>query len=166
MAMSLTVLENELKALALYDTEAAAVTAWADAFAAYFEGDGSTQGAESSAVYVASAAMPAAKADMASALAGMSGAGAGAAKIAAGITDFWASLVAAVPPNDPWPTVTLITPPPALAGLAAALQATFTANKNGNKSKDDAMDAIAANINTACIGGTATWPGPTVLPIT
>ena len=71
MALDLTTLEDELKAMALHSTEAAAVTAWADAFAAYFEGDGVTKGAVSNLIYVSALAMPAAKAAMEAALVGM-----------------------------------------------------------------------------------------------
>ena len=162
MAMNLTTLENELKAMALYSTEAAAVTAWADAFAAYFEGDGVTEGAESNLVYIVAAAIPAAKAAMAAGLVGMSVSGQGAAKIAAGITAFWGALVPAVA----WPTTTLITPPLLLAGLAVALNAVFAANRSGALSKNDSMDAIAAVINTNNQGGTATWPIIGPQPIT
>ena len=167
MALSQAILATELKAMTLYGTEAAAITAWAEAFAAYFEGDGLTQGAESRAVYITPAGVALGKSAMALALVGMSGSGNGAAKIAAGISagvGFWNALVAA--PAVAWPTVTVITPPAALAGLAAALQSTFDANRAGAKSKNDSMDAIAADIHTACQGGTATWPGPVVLPIT
>lgn len=170
MAMSQSELATQLKAMVLYATEAAAAEAWAAAFAAYFEGDGVTHGAESNAVYVASTLMAAAKLDMQTALGGMSDPGAGAAKIKAGIQAFWAVLVAL--PASAWATVTVIVPPIPLVTLDTVLQATFEANRNGDKSKDDSMDAIAADIHAATSPvavpdqGKATWPGPTVLPIT
>lgn len=162
MAMSLATLKTELKAMALFSTEPPAVTAWTSAFAAYFQGNGVTEGAESNLVYIAAAAIPAAKAAMAGGLAGMSASGAGAAKIAAAIALFWGALV----PATAWPTTTAITPPALLAGLAATLQTTFTANKNGSLSKNDSMDAIATDIHAANQGGTATWPGIGPQPIT
>ena len=162
MAMSQTILENELKALSLYTTEADAVTAWAEAFATFFEGDGATQGAMSNLVYVAAGAIAAAKAAMAAALSGMGVPGAGAAKIVIGIIAFWGALV----PATAWPTVTLITPPTLLAGLDTTLQTTFNTNRDTPKTKDAAMDAIASDIYTANQGGLATWPALGAVAIT
>ena len=164
MAMSATELANELKAMPLFDNEADAAQAWAEAFGNYFEGDGSTHGAESNSVYVASALMATAKLAMQGSLAGMSSPGQGAAKIQAGIQSFWSILVAL--PASAWATVTVITPPASLSGLAAALQPVFDNNRDSELSKDDAMTAIANAIHANNQGGSATWSGPTVLPIT
>lgn len=161
MAMNQTVLEDELKAMLLYDTETATVSAWADMFANYFQGDGASQGAQSNGFYVVSAAIPAAKTAMAGGLLGMSEPGQAASKIASGITLFWAALI----PATAWPTVTLITPPPLITGLTAALQAAFNVNISDTTTKDAAMAAIAAVVHSSNQGGSAIWPGPTVFPI-
>ena len=158
MALSEATLATELKALPLFNTEATAIQAWANAFSTYF-GDAASNG-----VTIAPAAIPAAKAAMIAQLSGMSGADQGATKIGAGIVAFWGGLV----PATAWPTTTVIIPPALLAGLISLLQAVFDANAAGAVSKETAMDNIAAVLHTNNQGGTATWPipGPGIQPIT
>ncbi|OGO08149.1 MAG: hypothetical protein A2Y61_00245 [Chloroflexi bacterium RBG_13_60_13] len=154
MALNQTTLADELVALDLYDNEPGAIQAWADAFAAFWEGDGVTNGAQSNAFYVSPAATPAAKAAMIGAMPGL--AVSGAAALQAGIAAFWGALV----PPTAWPSTTVITPPPGVANLAAALQTTFDANRDGASSEEDSMSAIAATLYAASLGGTATWSQP------
>lgn len=159
MAMSQSALAAELTATELYDDVADAIQAWADAYAAYFEGNGVTEGAQSNAVYVASGAIPAAKAAMVAAMGNL--ASNAAAAIESGIIAFWGALV----PATAWPTTTAITPPTLLSGLASTLQSVFDANTNSNATKVTAMGAIAEAVHTASQGGTATWPSIGPQPI-
>jgi hypothetical protein len=148
MGLSATDLGDALKAMALYDNETAAIAAWADAYATYFEE------ASSNGVPINPLALPVAKAAMIGAMTGLSTAA--AVSIQAGALAFWGALV----PPTAWVSVTVITPPPLLSGLSGALTTVFTANIVGQLSKDASMDAIAAAIHTNSLGGTATWPTP------
>lgn len=148
MALLSTTLATELKAMDLYDLEADAINAWAAAYKEYMKG------ATSNGVTIVPVALVPAEAAMVGALTGLSTSGATA--LQAGIVAFWGAIV----PATAWPTVTVITPPPLLAGLGAALTTVFTANMSGALSKDASMDAIATSIHTNSLGGTATWPVP------
>lgn len=155
MARTAAALETELNNMTLYGTEGAAITAWADAFAAYFaNASTATQGA------ILAAGVAAAKAAMVGALGGLSTAS--AAAIVAGVSAFWANGVGA--PVSWWLTCTAIAAP-ALATLQADLEATFAQNISEKASKALSMQRIAADIHAACNGGTATFPGPVVDPI-
>lgn len=156
MAMAAATLETELNGLALYDTEAAAITAWAAAFEVYFLDATTATGGS-----ILAAGVTAAKAAMATAMVGLSTDG--AAKIAAGVSAFWGAGVAA--PATWWAAATVITPPAALADLETDLGNTFSQNISEEASKATCMQRIAADIHTACTGGTATFPGPVVDPI-
>lgn len=157
MARAAATLETELNNLALYSAEAPAITAWADAFGVYFAAATTATAGPILAPGVATA-----KAAMAAAMPGLSTTGAVA--ITAGVTAFWAAGVAA--PVTWWAGCTLIVPPAGpLAALAAALGVTFALNITEKASKAVSMGRIAANIHTACTGGTATFPGPVVDPI-
>jgi len=154
MTLSANTLATELKALSLYDTEAAAITAWAGAFGTYF------QGAQSNAVVIVSGSIAVAETAMIGAATGLA-TGAGTA-LQAGITAFWGALVPAIA----WPTTTVITPPGLLAGMGAALDAVFASNMAGALDKNTCMTNIANIIHANVQGGTATWPlpiGPAVI---
>lgn len=155
MTLSASTLGDELKAMGLYDNEPDAIAAWAAAYRAYFEE------ATSNSITVASVALDAPETAMRGAMTGLKITG--ALSIQAGIAAFWSSL--ALIPSAAWLTVTLITPPVLLTGIAAGLTTVFTANTVAELSKDASMDAIAASIHTNSAGGTATWPGPSVFPI-
>jgi hypothetical protein len=148
MALSATQLATELQGLGLYDTESAAIAAWADAFANYF-GD-----AQSNAVIIVPGAVTVAKAAMVSALTGLS-TDSGLA-LQTGITAFWGALVPAVA----WPTTTAITPPTFLGTIKATLDPVFLANTNGALSKNASYTAIANALHPLQLGGTALWPSP------
>lgn len=159
MALSEIVLATELKSMALFDNEAAARAAWAEAFRVYFED------AESNSVPIVVASLVPAEAAMEAALTGMSDSSQSGPKIQAGIQAFWGAIV----PGTAWPTVTDITPPTLLSGLGDALNGVFSANTSSQLSKDDSYDAIAASIHTNNLGGIAVWPptpgGPGPQPI-
>lgn len=158
MSRTKAAIEAELLALTLYDNEPDAIDAWAEAYTAYFE---DAQSAVTS-VPVISAALHAAggpKELMAAAMVGLSTAG--AAAIVAGITAFWGRLVTG-PASSYFSGATVIAPPAAIAGLSAALVATFATNIATSASKADAMGAIADDLHTASNGGTVTFPGPSV----
>jgi hypothetical protein len=152
MAMSANTLATELKNLALYDTELAAANAWADAFDVYFkEAIAGTVG------QVLAAGLTNCKSAMVSALSGMSQTSQGATKIQAGIAAYWSAII----PASAWSGCTLVTPPPTLSNLIAALQATFTSNTSPTQTKDAAMQAIADTIHGInSSGGAATFPAP------
>jgi len=171
MAMLQTTLADELKALALYDTEVAAAAAWAQAFANYFQGvTPPVDSATSNALPIAPGAIPAAQAAMQGGLTGMNTPGAAAATIAAAILVFWSALV----PATAWPGSTGIILPTTLTlpALTATLQGVFTANISGELSKDDSMVAIAGAIHplnappAPAAQGQTVWPGPLQFPIT
>ena len=154
MSRSEATLESELNGLSLYGTEAAAITAWADAFANYFDDASTATGGTILTVVAAKAAMVAAMTGLSTA---------GAAAIASGISAFWAIGVAT--PAAWWATCTLVVLPVALASLQTNLAATFAQNISEGASKATCMGRIAGNIHTACSGGTATFPVPVVDPI-
>jgi hypothetical protein len=99
---------------------------------------------------------------MATGMTGMSSAGAGAVAIQTGITSFWTTIVGT--PAAIFAASVLITPPPTLAAIAAALVPVFAANVA--LAKTPALNAIAAVLHASGgIGGTATFPGPVVAVI-
>src|SRR3990172_7403360 len=127
-------------------TEAAARTAWAQAWRNYFAS------AASNAVPITPAALTAAQAAMAPALTGLSLTG--AAAIQAGILAWWGALGAE--PAAAFPGATLIVLPPLTAGIAAALAPVFVANKGPGVTKTQALNAIATALHTSGgLGGTA-----------
>ena len=153
MARNVATLETELNNLALYDTEAAAITGWVNAFSTYFaDATTATKGT------IFARGDPAARTAMVAAMTGLSTAG--AAALTAGIVAFWNHGVNR--PNVWWATCTAIAPPAALATLEAELDATFAQNIAEEASKALSMQRIAGKIHTACNGGTATFPGPIV----
>ena len=160
MALLADTLATELKAMALFDNEADAIDAWAEAFSTYFEDAAS---AVLGASPILAAAIPPAETLMKAGMTGLSTAG--PAAIQAGIVAFWGSLVANVsnPVTQAWATVTLIVPPVLLTGIAAALTTLFATNTAGSVAKDAAFDAIAASIHTNNQGGLATWPNPVLV---
>lgn len=148
MALLAATLATELKALDLYDTEAEALTGWAAAYKKYMEG------ASSNGVPIVAASLVPAEAAFIGAGTGLSTGAATA--LQAAILAFWGAIV----PATAWPTVTVITPPALLSGLATALTSVFTANTEGGLAKDASMEAIATAMHTNSLGGTATWPTP------
>lgn len=154
--MSATTLKDELLAMGLFDNEPEAIQGWAAAFRTYFED------AVAGAVPVETSALDAPESAMAGAMTGLSTSGASA--IQAGVIAFWAALVAA--PAVYFVGATLITPPLGLSGLAAALTTVFANNTATKASASTAYAAISGANNAANTGGTATFPGPVVEPIT
>lgn len=149
MSLSSATLATQLGAMAVFSTEAAARTAWAAAFRAYF-----AQAVTSTAVPVIAGALGTPEAAMAAGLSGLSVTG--AVSIRTGLLAFWTSLAAS--PSSYFAAATLITPP---AGLAALdLTATFASNQSGALSKAASMNALAGVIHAANAGGQATFPGP------
>jgi len=146
--MLINTLKSELLSLELFNTEASAISAWANAFRIYFED------AESNLIPISVPALGTPEAAMKGAMTGLSTAGASA--IQAGIVAFWGSLTAA--PATYFAAATVITPPPGLSGIATALQAIFDTNISSRASKEEAMAAIAGVIHPANLGGTATFP--------
>ena len=152
--MAQATMKAELVAVELYEDEALARAAWALAYANFF------YEAESNGVPVSAGSLAIPQASMESAMTGLSTAG--AAAIQSGITAFWAALLPALV----FPGATVITPPPGLGGIAALLTSTFAANTSAKADKDAAMDAIATDLFNSSLGGTATFPGPVVAPVT
>jgi len=120
--------------------------------------------ATSNGVPVTPGSLAGAQAAMDAALTGMSATGAGAAALQSGITAFWTTIVGT--PAAIFVAATLITPPPTLAGIAAAVQPVFASNTMPGVTKTQALNAIATVLHAnGRIGGTATFPGPVVAPI-
>jgi len=139
-------------------TEPPARAALALAWANYF------YNATSNGVPVTPGSLAGAQAAMAAALTGMSVSGAGAAAIQAGITAFWTAIVGTPPAI--FAAATVITPPPTLGGIAAALPPVFAANTMPGVTKTQALNAIAIVLHAnGGIGSIATFPGPVVAPI-
>lgn len=157
MPLSPTTLASELDASVQNTTsEAAARDAWASAWTAYF------YGALAGGVPVAPGSLAGAELAMSSSMAGLSTAGGVAMQN--GLTAFWGAVVVSAPAV--FPTALLVTPPPGLAAVAAALAAVFSANTATAAPREAALLAIAGTLHgTAGLGGTATLPGPTVVPI-
>lgn len=155
MAMLSATLKSELLSLGLYETEAAAISGWAEAFDNYF------QDAESNGIPVTPSSTAVAKAAMAAAMTGLSTAGATA--LATAITAYWTSLAST--PGAIFAGATAITPPALLANIQTDLETVFAANISGSASKDAAMEAIANALHVDNQGGTATFPGPAVFPV-
>lgn len=158
MALLIATLKAELVTLASAHAvdEAAAITAWGDALGVYWAG-ATANGIPIVGSFVI-LGVTAAKA----ALVGMSADGAGFGKIQAACIAGWAAM--ALP--GAFTTNTAAIPPTGLAGLAAALQTAGDANTAGDKSIDDACQALADVWQPLTItGGTATFPGPVVFPI-
>ena len=88
---------------------------------------------------------------------------AAATKLAAGLTAFWAAMSAA--PATIFTGATAITPPVTLATVGTGIQAAFDANVAAGKGLSDAAQALADAISVGSLGGTATFPGPIVSPI-
>jgi hypothetical protein len=153
--MQATDLKTALLAMALVDDEAAAWSAWADAYRSYFAA------AASNGVTAQAAGLVAAQSAMAAAMTGLKTSG--AAAVQAGIVAFWGALV----PTAVFPPSTIITPPAGLAGIAAQLALIFAANVAASADRDTSIGAIADALHTASSGGTATFPGspPIVAPI-
>jgi len=114
---------------------------------------------------IIAAAVPAAVSAMAAAMTFTAGAtaAAGAAVLSAGVSAFWAAMVAA--PATYFALFPIITIPPALAGLTAALTPIMVANAAPGVSLVTASDALAAALHTASTGGTTTTPVAVVTPI-
>lgn len=155
MALSSATLATQLDSqVGNVGTEAAARTAWAQAWRNYFAG------ASSNSVPIAAAALNTAQTALASGLTGMSTSGGSA--IQAGLIAWWGALVPAIA----FPPATVITPPAGLSGVAAALVAVFAANNAPGVTKTQALTALATSLHAhAGIGGTATFPpaAPTVI---
>lgn len=152
MPMSDTTLSDELKNLALYTTENEAATAWASAFHTYFKEALAGVGGP-----VIEAGLVDCQAAMSTALAGMSQVGQGALKLQAGILAYWGAII----PATAWATCTLVTPPPGLTGLAAALTTVFATNQAEGKTKDVSANEVALSIHALnSSGGIATFPVP------
>ena len=155
MALTESTLASELEALVPTTDAAAAVQTLADAYAAYMDG-ASSDGVPIQNTATAATAMAGA---MSFPTAGTAS-GAGTA-LSAGVQAFWAAMVAA--PATYFPAATVITPPAALAALAAALTTVF--GDNVGSTLEDSAAAMAGVIHTASLGGTATFPGPRVTAI-
>lgn len=137
-------------------SEETARAAWASAWTSYF------YAALAGAVPVTPGSLAPAESALSAGMAGLSTAG--ATSIQTGLSAFWGVVVASAP--TVFAGATLVTPPPGLAGVAAALQPVFSANTAGGVSKTVALQAIASALHPlAGLGGTATFPGPVVLPI-
>lgn len=160
MALVSSTLASGLLAMTPTVAEATAISNFANAWTSYFQG--------ASVMGTPAGSLAAAKSALQSALVGMSATGAGPAKIQAGITAFWGVIVSSgptiwvIPPN----TITLVTAPPTLGGISAALSAIFASNAaDPTKTLAQATNAIATALHTnGGLGGIATVQPPPVAP--
>lgn len=157
MPLSATALASELDgAIQLATSEAAARNSWASAWTAYF------YGAMAGAVPATPGSLVGAEAAMAAGMTGLSVTG--AAAMQSGLTAFWGVVAASF--AVVFPTALLVTPPPGLAAVAAALAVVFASNTASAATREAALLAIAGTLHgTAGLGGTVTLPGPVVVPI-
>lgn len=143
-------------AIQLSTTEEAARAAWASAWTAYF------YGAAAGAVPVTPGSLAGAQAAMEAGMTGLSTTGAIA--IQTGLMAFWGAVVAGAAAI--FTSATLVTPPLGLTLVIATLLPVFLANTTASASKQASLIAIATALHgVAGLGGTATLPGPTVVPI-
>ncbi len=152
-------LADELLALEPVGDEPGAIDNLASAWENYFA-DASVLGIPTTVGSLAAATTA-----MKGALVGLSVAGAGAAKLQAGIVAFWG--VVAVSAATIWLTVPpplSATPPPGLAGIAAALTPVFASNAAGSLSLADSANAVAAVLHPLQLGGIALIPPPPAGP--
>lgn len=162
MALVSSVLASGLLSMTPTVSEATAIANFANAWTSYF------QGASVAGTPATAGTLNGAKSALQSALVGMSATGAGPAKIQAGIIAFWNTVVASatsiwiIPPN----TITLVTAPPTLGGLAAALTSVFASNAaDPTKTLAQATNAIASVLHSnGGLGGIATVQPPPVAP--
>ncbi len=174
MVLLAATLEAEIEALPSIDPSSPtaltdAINGWTDAYSTYF--------AESAVVIVgAEASGPLAVMETA-----MKGAMAGLntdfpTAFQAGVTAWWTALVVPGVGALTWlaggspvvPPLLTVTPPPGLAGLAAAILATGLANKGANLDRANAASAMALTMHTPNLGGTISQlvPPTTLHPIT
>lgn len=155
--MSPDELADQLASLSPAATETQAVVRLANAYSAF------AADAVAGAVQLSAAGVAVGRVVMRAALVGISANGAGAAVLAAAVQTFWSTIAAS--PTVTFPTSTAVSPPPN-AGLQVLLEGVFAANTVSGANLADAARAIATVLyNQAIIGGTATFPGPTVSPI-
>jgi len=149
MAMALATLETELKLTAPNLNALTACTELAQAYGNYVH-DAEANGVPAIPAFIDSTCVPAMAASLATI--GVPGTPAtGAASFKAALVAFWAAAVAA--PASFMAGATAITPPSFFPfNPAGPFEATLLANVG--KSFDDAMDAIAADMDT----GTASFP--------
>lgn len=161
MAFVQATLTDNLKSMAPVGTEAEGISNFATAFDSYFRLS-TVKG------ITCSGSTAACKSALQAALTGISSGG-GSAKITAGITAYWtAACAAAVTIWVIVPPIAIMTPPPGLAGLTAAIEAAAQANISGGLSLDDSAASIAAAIHPLMLGALATdmtVPVPVVLPV-
>lgn len=158
MAMSSGVLASQLLGLVPAATEAEAVVTLASAYAVF------AADAVAGAVPITAAGVLLGRTAMQAALFGMSAPGAGAAVIAAAIQAFWGAVALGLAAS--FSGAAAITPPPH-AGLQPLLETAFAVNTATSADLVTAAQSVATVIhNQAIIGGTATFPGPVVSPIT
>ena len=171
MARAANTFRDELVNAGLHATEAAAITAWANAHSVYFAD--SVTGPSVAGVPVNAPAVATATAAMAGAMAGLSMAGAVA--IQTGITAFWSSLVAqtVATPGSVYAGAIAITPPPGLANIAADILLAAPVNVANKNDAETALGFIVGGgaggnlgIHTLTLtGATATFPPSLVATI-
>ena len=162
MPLSAAALANELEAMVPVGTEAEAIDNFSGAFEGYFA-DASVAGVPTNG-----GSLTPATTAMKGALVGMSNPGAGATAIQAGIVAFWG--VVATSAAIIWtlaPVLISATPPPGLGLIAAALEAVFTANIEGELSLTDSVTNVANALHPLQLGGIAVQTGvpPVNIPI-
>lgn len=154
MAMSASTLGTQLQNMTPTTIEATANQNFANAWATYFA---------ASAAGVPYTSNPAHKAAMISAMSGSSAPNAGALAIQLGVIAWWTSVVSTGPAT--YSGCTLVTPPPTISVIAAALAPVLISNTAGGLSLAAASNAIAAVLHANNLGGTATFPPAVVTPI-
>ena len=158
MAMASNVLAVELLALVPVATEAEAVVTLSNAYAEF------AADAVAGEVAITAAGVELGKVAMQAGLVGMNAPNAGVAKITSAVIAFWTAVAGGL--STSFAGATAITFPPH-AGLAALLTATLATNLATSADRPTATNAMAVDLyNQAIVGGSVTFPGPTVVAIT
>lgn len=155
MALVQATLASGLQAMTPTDTESVAIDAFADAFESYFAG--------ASVLGIPAGSLAAPKAAMKAAMVGLSAPNGAAAAIAAGVLAFWttlAPLATTIWAGTIGPIIPPAVPPPGLGGIAAAVQAVFTANRAGGASLAAAAASVAAALHPTQLGATVNLGPP------
>ena len=157
MALSKSTIEDGLNGMTLYIVESDAAEALASVYDSYF------LEAMANGVPVTVHSTDGAKAAFKAALVGMSGTGQGAAKLASAVSAYWSTIVLAA--TSVFVGCTVISPPPTLGLVSAALTLIFAQNIAEGSSKTVCSGRIAGVLHDNSSGATATFPPSLVATI-
>lgn len=157
MAMSKNTLETELLNLTPTIIEQDVIDVLTNAYGIY------ASDAKAGGISITDIGVSLGKVAMSAALIGCTEIDAGLDKIPDAVVAFWLGVASGL--SSSFSGAVVITPPPQ-AGLKSGFKTLCPINTAANRSKEEAVSAIAALFHSqAIIGGTATFPGPVTSPI-